>query len=577
MVSGYGTEPLWAYKSPFAKQRVYWSPPESKRTITEPFDPASILILNRLDQVLSRLGRSDTSTPLTSITGQLSTAGTAAPGPQFSESQVGVSPWQNQLKIPARLATADIILQWAIFEGRYQESHLTNAVFEAEILEDSSDVELSAIHQRLASKGRGSGIDEDAIPCLVQKFLDLVHTKNPVLDCETILAHARRAAEFGLGWDSPSCLVLLACALGSVAQPFRSDASEARPRSSLEADAEQLQQGEAYYNLARRRFGFLDKGIIVPQCYFLAGVYLMYTMRPLMAWSQFHQASASYHLYLQCQARRPYQAADDTRAIKRRGQEQRLYWSCYKSECELRSELDLPHSSLADLEYPDMYPSPPNSRAADEISEQQEQSWFYYLTEITLRRISNRVVNTLYASDYRCWNEEKLPSMIKAAEQFNEQLQEWYSSVPEPIRFSEDAFHTEELPYMVQLRFISLQLLVYQPFLHYAIHNPNHARQHPAVRPMAERALSTCLRTIHDDNLHHRHHGSWLYTRWVITAALTIIASAASRTVQTPPNWREVVCALIDRLRYWEAEGPGVARAVQLLEDMLSISPDSAH
>ena len=193
----------------------------------------------------------------------------------------------------------------------------------------------------------------------------------------------------------------------------------------MEADAGQLQDGEAYYNLARKRFGFLENGIIPPQCHFLAGVYLMYTMRPLMAWSQFQQASRSYHLYLQCQARRSSQRAHDPSAVSRRGQEQRLYWSCYKSECELRSELDLPHSSLADLEYPDMYPSPPDLRVGDELSEQQEQSWFYYLTEITLRRISNCIVNTLYSSDYRRWDEETIPAMIKAAEGFDKQLREW--------------------------------------------------------------------------------------------------------------------------------------------------------
>jgi hypothetical protein len=67
-----------------------------------------------------------------------------------------------------------------------------------------------------------------------------------------------------------------------------------------------------------------------------------------------------------------------------------------------------------------MHPSPPDFNAAE-----QEQSWFYYLTEITLRRIGNRIVDTLYANDYRLWRETSLPSMVKAAEDFIGQLQTW--------------------------------------------------------------------------------------------------------------------------------------------------------
>lgn len=72
-----------------------------------------------------------------------------------------------------------------------------------------------------------------------------------------------------------------------------------------------------------------------------------------------------------------------------------------------------------------MHPYPPDDKAVTEISQQQQQSWFYYLTEITLRRISNRIVNALYASDYRFWTEDDLPTKLQAAEDFDKQLQDW--------------------------------------------------------------------------------------------------------------------------------------------------------
>lgn len=57
-------------------------------------------------------------------------------------------------------------------------------------------------------KVKGSGFNEDAVLERVQKFLDLVHIKNPILDPETIWSYAQCVAEDGLEWDSASCLVV---------------------------------------------------------------------------------------------------------------------------------------------------------------------------------------------------------------------------------------------------------------------------------------------------------------------------------------------------------------------------------
>lgn len=164
------------------------------------FDPASILILDRLDQVLHRLDHG--SAP--------QTRASTTTSPQLPEFQsIGTStPRENQLRIPAQRTTADAVLQWGVFGSRYPDGYLSNAVFDATNIEDDSDPEVLMSQQHLTSKTRGSGINEDAIPGLVQRFLDLVHTKNPILDVGTITAYARHCAEFGLGWDPSSCLVV---------------------------------------------------------------------------------------------------------------------------------------------------------------------------------------------------------------------------------------------------------------------------------------------------------------------------------------------------------------------------------
>lgn len=109
---------------------------------------------------------------------------------------------------------------------------------------------------------------------LVERFLQCVHTKNPILSIELLLAHSRRVVSEGFGDDAHSCLVLLACALGSIAMPFRpthmtgSDSLAAQQADGMSQD---LEQAESYFNLAQRRLGLLRPTIIGIQCYFYAG------------------------------------------------------------------------------------------------------------------------------------------------------------------------------------------------------------------------------------------------------------------------------------------------------------------
>lgn len=213
----------------------------------------------------------------------------------------------------------------------------------------------------------------------------------------------------------------------------------------MHADA--LKTAATYYNLARRRLGLLERGILGPQCYFLAGVYLMYTLNPIQAWSKFQQASQLFHVYLTCHNRPKATYIDLERQTRERHLEQRIYWSCYKAECELRAELDLP-SGVLSFGYPDMHPSPPEllvgnvastqnspefiespasaaSRRIQESRAQLEASWFYYLTEITLRRIEIQVLRLFYKNHHLDWTNERIPAMCNTASQFELQLDLW--------------------------------------------------------------------------------------------------------------------------------------------------------
>ncbi|KAJ5371235.1 uncharacterized protein N7496_007327 [Penicillium cataractarum] len=524
-----------------------------------PFDPASILILDRLNQVLKKL---EEPPRCQSDAHARAAVQSLTPASRFSTSQHQVEPTVNgdeydELHIPSGKTTPDAVLQWPIFDSKYPPDH--------------------------------------------------VHIKNPILETKMIWNYAQRVAEDGVGWDCSSCFVMLVCALGCVAQPYHPAPTHVEEQvlaslrtlgrtevTSLKLHDRSLQDGEKYFNLARRRLGSLFLGIRAAQCHFLAGIYLMYTMRPLQAWLEFHSATRAYQVYVQCQARRGAHAgALAPEMSKRRKLEQRLYWSCYKSECELRVEMDIPNSLLAEFHHPDLYPSPPDlpspietteaispqnlgSQRANqtpqslEIQRQQEQSWFYYLTEITFRRIANRVLNVLYRDGPSSWNDESMPFMASMTREFEQQLEDWKTHLPPLIHFDETSVAAEELPFMVHGRATEIRTWIYRPFVYYAIHNPADAPCRELVQPFVEKGLLCSIETLGDHLALHRHHGTWYALRSDVAASLSVIGAVRCGTIQVPPKWKNAVETGLARMKFWEGEVPGLSRSIELVEDHLT-------
>lgn len=87
-------------------------------------------------------------------------------------------------------------------------------------------------------------------------------------------------------------------------------------------------RAEQYFEAAQKRMGALlcRSTIVEAQCFFLAGVYLMATLRPLEAWKMFVQALTC------CQAFTPeHREPGEARDREERLQES-IYWTCFKSE-----------------------------------------------------------------------------------------------------------------------------------------------------------------------------------------------------------------------------------------------------
>ena len=173
------------------------------------------------------------------------------------------------LEIPAHKTSADTVLTWEVFEGRYPANALISALFTTGA---SSQDEVLTVMGGLRLP------NEESVPQLVDTFLQNVHTKNPILDVESLVKHARQISGHGFGWDVWSCLVLIACALGSIASRFgvlaattASDEVCLFPLPTSDQRSADLRTGESYFVLASRRLGALKHTMLGAQCHFYAG------------------------------------------------------------------------------------------------------------------------------------------------------------------------------------------------------------------------------------------------------------------------------------------------------------------
>ncbi|KAI1034769.1 hypothetical protein LB504_004602 [Fusarium proliferatum] len=410
------------------------------------YDPASLTILDRLNHVVSLLesrplavlvndtgsydsphGASSISAGNASITQPLRVAPIHA-----SRDLTTLVPEDDVLQVldrpdlPSASNNCESIMRWPIFQGLVPEA-------QSFVLELNEDVEAVSSNARGVSAGRGVQ-EEDFIP-LSKRFLAYVHVKNPILDVKDYKKKVREAAENGPQWDGASCLVLISCAIACLSVPFHTEAdvdgSPASTRSSTNTVIDP-DTAASYYLAAKKRLGLLQPSLLYIQCLFLCGIYEMYCLHPLQAWFHFNRACVDLRniLWTRSQKKSNQATTQETRRL-----EQRLYWSCVKTEYELRYEIPLPPSGITQCDYPDMFPSPPTELTSpsaydrgdtleDDIVPEEEKSWFYYLAEISYRRMMNRAMAVMARSGEQGWSDNICEAMEHCKE-FNEQIDLW--------------------------------------------------------------------------------------------------------------------------------------------------------
>ncbi|ANB15425.1 hypothetical protein AWJ20_3052 [Sugiyamaella lignohabitans] len=513
------------------------------------------------------------------------------------------------LNIPNGNMTAEKILQWPIFKDLPYTHNLTPYCYrrpesyDADVMNETYD------------------LNYKEAPALVRCFLVNVHTKNTVCDVAAVQQYAWEIANNGPRWDTHTCIVLLLCALGTLAKPI--DMKDFGVHStSLTVGASRKNIAKRYFIEARKRIGLINRfSLDLAQCFFLSGQFHMYNLEPDLAWEDFHEACLICKTYLLVNspsnlntvnsisrsrtrsdsngsagaggpgsvssigtAGSPvideYDSRDDDDPIQdkaRQSLEQRLFWTCLKSEIELIVELPRPLSGIANVTYPVPFPAPPEDFSSTDgafpneddviFKDVQEQSWYHYLTEILLRRVSNELINSLYKCDFSEWLKTPLEVLLKIVERWEMQIAECYANLAPKIKFNFEEEPRSEILVFLSSRFLEMYEYLYRPIVYYAIHCPT---SHPEVKRYVDKYFYYCdLKCVKVPNA-HRHHGTWYHCRGNYTFALILLAAAKGGIIErSVEELREIVGFFITSLKYWEDESPDLKQPALLLTKIL--------
>lgn len=217
-----------------------------------------------------------------------------------------------------------------------------------------------------------------------------------------------------------------------------------------------------------------------------------------------------------------------------------------------------------------------SSEQKSEWDAMSEQSWYYYLSDIAYRRITNRTIASLYNIPKEQWLECLVSRLFAIATELDSQVLQWWATIPgspEPTVTPD----TDELTYMLYLNYADLRERIWRPFVYIAVHSASSQLSEQVVTG-TQRCLEMSLGLLQNARLKHRHHGCWQTIRCMFSKALVVLAAAKCGHVQIAEDWRIHAEAFQDYMRYWQDEALDIGAANRALSSLLSaVRPAHAY
>lgn len=293
-------------------------------------------------------------------------------------------------------------------------------------------------------------------------------------------------------------------------------------RTIHELSEEVIQTAQGLFIAGRKRFGALMDADILTQakCYFYSGLYQMSMLRPFHAWRHFMQGLDTCLAF----RTRPSKSGEPPNA------EEGVYWLCWKSEHELRAELDLPDFTINGLDHPHMSPILPSDCEGEHL-----RACYFYLAGIPLWRIetTNRKQIAAWIGLNPAARLEQLADHVTSLE---DPIRSWKASLPPEISLDNGPSAGEDvITYVLKGRLTCNYDMLTWPFVHVLLHGRCHG---DVAMDFTMRGLSVHLNRLSTRRsaYFYRHHGTQLMQRSSARSAMILLAAAVKLTPAFLPH-----------------------------------------
>ncbi|TVY89162.1 hypothetical protein LAWI1_G004926 [Lachnellula willkommii] len=322
-------------------------------------------------------------------------------------------------------------------------------------------------------------------------------------------SHYRIALSNGFREGPESCIVLLVLSLG------QASCSGSISRLPSNEDPPGLTYFAAAWTLLPALM--TRSSVLSAQCTVLASAYLFYLVRPLEAWTLLSSTSTKLQLLLSAPGRVPT------------GQKElceRVYWNSLLFESDLLAELDLPHSGIVQFE--ENVGLPGGFEQEEEEGVGRDELW-YFLAEIALRRLLNRVSQLIYSKD----SMSSTQSLEPVVAELDFQLAQWYESLPQALQFPYNrSLLQDPVQTVLRLRYFACRTIIYRPYI-LAVLDNEQAAMDPSVRENCRKCLEAAIRQLEHITAHHAGHVPYLWqgALSIISQTLLIMGATMSRSL----------------------------------------------
>ncbi|KAK2812659.1 hypothetical protein FQN50_001305 [Emmonsiellopsis sp. PD_5] len=289
---------------------------------------------------------------------------------------------------------------------------------------------------------------------LVAAFFTDVHPCHPILDQDEFFTIYENVLERGLDFSLQSALCMVVLALGVVAlQPAGADgrAGDWAPGMEYFQPALQILMAESAMS-----FG---SNLLLPQALIFGGVYFAYLARPLQSWKLIHLASTDVQLLL---------------------------------SSDRLAEFNLPRSGIETFVDDMAFPKAGNLT---------DREGLCYLAEISMRRLLNRVHNSIYNGERGSFSAKSdlspLPmsvaSLITITSELDQQLLLWYNSVPEVIKPTLGVEPmTDDREMILRIRYYAARHIIHRHFVLYIVSLPEDREPSSMILEKAQMCIESC-------------------------------------------------------------------------------------